>query len=146
MLVKSPNGIRALGYAGFNFLFWRYRSTLRQVCILLFLVHVHKQIMSYLCPMAEFQRHHKQTLIWTIWVIIYVKIKTTTKKNELHVRPMSGEVLPASRSMEDNVGLISMEGKDTWLSDVLSYLYCGTLHLKLDSMYGIFVLYMFFGK
>jgi hypothetical protein len=38
------------------------------------------------------------------------------------------------------------EGKDTQLSDVVCSLYCGTLHLKLACMYGIFVPYMFFWK
>jgi hypothetical protein len=49
-----------------------------------------------------------------------VELKSTTKTNELPMRPMSGEVWLASRNMEDNVRSdFYKEGKDTHLSYVL---------------------------
>jgi hypothetical protein len=49
-----------------------------------------------------------------------VKLETTTKINELPMRPVSGEVWPTSRSMEDSVRSgFDKEGKDTLLLYVL---------------------------
>jgi hypothetical protein len=42
-----------------------------------------------------------------------VEFKTTTKRNELPIWPVSGEVWPASRSMEDSVrSSFNKGGKD----------------------------------
>jgi hypothetical protein len=65
-------------------------------------------------------------------------------KHELPMRPLSGEVWPTSRSMEDSVrSSFDKRGKDTRHSYVLASLYCGMLFLKLSCMYGIFTPYMY---
>jgi hypothetical protein len=49
-----------------------------------------------------------------------VKLKTTTKTNELPMRSVPGEVWPTSRSMEDSVRFgLDKGGKDTRLSYVI---------------------------
>jgi hypothetical protein len=49
-----------------------------------------------------------------------VELKTTTKTNELPMRPVSSDVWPVSRSMEDNVRFDFVKGgKDTQLSYIL---------------------------
>jgi hypothetical protein len=65
MLVKSPNDVRALGSAGFIF-FEDIVPPSDESASAFFLVHLEKQNISYLCLMAEFQSHLKQTLISTI--------------------------------------------------------------------------------
>jgi hypothetical protein len=57
--------------------------------------------------------------------------------------PLSGDVWPTSRSMEDSVrSNFDKGGKDTRLSYILGSIYCGALFLKLSCMYGIFAPYM----
>jgi hypothetical protein len=60
------------------------------------------------------------------------------------MRLMSDVVLPASRSMEDNIRSSLDEGGERYTTfRRICSLYCGALHLKLACMYGIFVPYMF---
>jgi hypothetical protein len=73
-----------------------------------------------------------------------VELKTTTKTNELPMRPVSGEVWPASQFMENSARSgFDKGGKDTQLSYVLGSLYCGAWFLKLSCMYGTFTREMY---
>jgi hypothetical protein len=73
-----------------------------------------------------------------------VEFKTTIKTNELPMRPVSGEVWPASLSMKDSVRSGFNKGeKDTRLSYVLWSLYYRALFFRLSCMYGIFASYMY---
>jgi hypothetical protein len=65
-----------------------------------------------------------------------VELKTTTKTNELPMRPVPSDPWPMSRSMEDSVRSDFFKGgKDTQLLYVLESLYCGAWFLKLSCMY-----------
>jgi hypothetical protein len=156
MLVKSSNGVWAIGSAGFIF-FWRYRSTLRRICILLFSIASVQTKFEF--PMwnkhdlNSISYHLCMTKIWDIRYNYHtcpkkdrdVKLKTTTKTNELPMRPVSGKVWLVSRSMEDSVrSSLDKGGKDTQLLYVLWSLYCGMLFLKLSCIYEIFAPYMYF--
>jgi hypothetical protein len=60
------------------------------------------------------------------------------------MRPVSGEVWPASQFMENSVRSgFDKGGKDTQLSYVLGSLYCGAWFLKLSCMYGTFTREMY---
>jgi hypothetical protein len=63
------------------------------------------------------------------------------------MRPMSGEVLPTSRSMEDNIRSGFDEGEERYMAfrhSMQSLLW--RVAFELACMYGIFVPYMFFWK
>jgi hypothetical protein len=160
MLVKSSNGVRAIWSAGCIFLFWRYRSTFSWVCIRLFSSAPVQT--KYELPMwnvrvwddastkhdLNYVSYHLCTT--EIWEVRYIyrtclkksrddKLKTTTKINELPMRPVFGEVCPVSRSMEASVrSSFDKGGKDTRQSYVLGSLYCGVWFLKLSCMYETF--------
>jgi hypothetical protein len=88
MLVKSPNDVRTICSAGFIFLFWWYRSTLRCVYIRLF-SHAYVWTINYksnkkytivtiehdyveLYQMTLFPTSQNSGLLWSLTFILYV--------------------------------------------------------------------------
>jgi hypothetical protein len=147
------------------FLFWRYRFTLSRVCICLFssasiqtkfeLLMQNVRVWEDASTKHDLNYVSYHLCITEIWDARYIyrtcqkkgrddKLKTTTKTNELPMRPMFGEVWLASQSMEASVRSdFDKGGKDTRQSYVLGSLYCGAWFLKLSCMYETFMPQMY---